>query len=308
MRVLISGIVGFIGSTLADRLIRDSHTVYGIDNFETGLLINLNNGVKFTEDNISKLNACETIFGGNSIDVVIHCAASYKDPNNYAKDVDTNAKGTAYIVQMAKKYKAKRIIYLQTSLCYGHPKTNPITLDHPINPPNSYAISKTAGEQYIKMSGIDYVSLRLANCYGPRNLSGPIPVFYKNITTGKKSIVVDTRRDFVFVDDLIDVIIKAINGIGHGEYHVSSGTDISIIKLYETVRTILGLTDSVERRKRGDDDVESILLDPDRTLLDFGILPSVSLEEGITKAIEWYKSNGVDNTYTHLRIEDKDES
>ena len=75
-----------------------------------------------------------------------------------------------------------------------------------------------------RLSGLDWISLRLANVYGPRNLSGPLPTFFQRLTEGKPCFVMDTRRDFVFVDDLVAVAIKAIDGGGEsGVYHVSSG-------------------------------------------------------------------------------------
>src|SRR5213076_1346214 len=95
-------------------------------------------------------------------------------------------------------------------------------------------ISKTAGEQYIELSGIDFVSMRLANAYGPRNLSGPLPTFFHRLSEGKPVFVVDTRRDFVYADDLVAVAMSAIDGGGDGGvYHVSSGADVSIKELFD---------------------------------------------------------------------------
>ena len=118
------------------------------------------------------------------------------------------------MVQAAQRAAVQRLIYFQTALCYGlQPLEQPITLQHPVQPAgNSYAISKTAGEQYIEMSGLDYISFRLANAYGPRNLSGPLPTFYHRLTTNKPCYVMDTRRDFIFVDDLIAVVLMALMG------------------------------------------------------------------------------------------------
>ena len=98
----------------------------------------------------------------------------------------------------------------------------PIPLDHPILPgDSSYAISKTASEQYIALSGIDFVSFRLANAYGPRNLSGPLPTFYHRLTNDLKCFVMDTRRDFMYVQDLIDVAMMAVDGKGERGYYSS---------------------------------------------------------------------------------------
>ncbi len=120
------------------------------------------------------------------------------------------------MAQAAKQHGVKRLIYFQTALCYGlRPLEQPITLAHPILPEgSSYAISKTAGEHYIQLSGLDYISFRLANAYGPRNLSGPLPTFYHRLTTEQPCFVMDTRRDFIFVDDLVQVVLLALDGQG----------------------------------------------------------------------------------------------
>jgi len=98
--------------------------------------------------------------------------------------------GTVNLVQGAKANKVGRFIYFQTALCYGvKPSQSPVTLDHPKNPNNSsYAISKTAAEDYIELSGLDYVTFRLANVVGPRNVSGPLPIFFHALRLGKNAL------------------------------------------------------------------------------------------------------------------------
>ena len=114
----------------------------------------------------------------------------------------------------------------------------------------------------------------------------------------------DTRRDFIFVDDLVNVVIKAIDGMGkRGIYHVSSGTDYAIKELYDATLKALEIVPEkdVEVRERGEDDVYTILLDPKKTNDDFDWKVTTPLEEGIKKAIEWYKTHGITQTYTHLK-------
>ncbi len=200
----------------------------------------------------------------------------------------------------------ERFVYFQTALCYGlHPQEQPITLSHPLDPAaSSYAISKTAGEWYVRLSSLDWISLRLANVYGPRNLSGPLPTFYQRLTDGKSVFVMDTRRDFVFVDDLVSVAMKAIDGAGEkGAYHVSSGSDVSIKELFDATIESMGieLDGEVEVRPRNLDDAPSILLDPSETERDFDWAAETPLEEGVAKAVAYYRDFGVAETYTHLR-------
>jgi len=308
MKVLITGGAGFIGSHLADRLLSRGDEVLVIDNYETGRRDNLTPNAKLTlvEGTIADPALVAKAFESFKPEVVIHAAASYKDPHNWEEDARSNALGTAIIVQAAEKAGVKRIIYFQTALCYGlKPLEQPISLSHPILPGNSsYAISKTAGEFYVALSSLDWISFRLANAYGPRNLSGPLPTFYQRLTTGKKCFVMDTRRDFIYVQDLVDCVVKAVDGKGHkGAYHISSGSDFSIKELFDATIAALKikLDEPVEVRPRGADDAASILLDPTATNKDFDWKISTPLLTGVDKAITYYKDFGITETFTHLQ-------
>ena len=285
MSVLITGGGGFIGSHTADRLLDRGDRVTVIDNFATGRRDNLDSreGLQLFEGSIADQGVLDRAFEACHPDIVVHAAASYKDPDNWVEDARTNMLGTAMVVQAAERAKVKRLIYFQTALCYGlHPLEQPITLNHPVRPEgSSYAISKTGGEQYVMLSKLDYISFRLANAYGPRNISGPLPTFFQRLTAGKPCFVMDTRRDFIYVDDLVAVVLKAIDGAGaKGAYHVSSGTDYSIKELFDETTGALNITldTPVEVRPRNPDDVFSILLDPTKTENDFAWKTSTLLE------------------------------
>lgn len=312
MKVLVTGGAGFIGSHLSDRLLARGDTVLVIDNFATGRRDNVPTGqpeYTLVEGDIAEAGLVERTFREFKPEVVVHAAASYKDPQDWPRDALTNVVGTANVAKEALAAGVRRLIYLQTALCYGlHPAEQPITLSHPIRPDaSSYSISKTAAEQYIALSGLDYVSFRLANAYGPRNLSGPLPTFYSRLTSGRPCFVMDTRRDFVYVSDLVDVLVKAIDGSGHrGAYHVSSGSDYAIKELFDATIKALGISlDSpVEVRPRNEDDAFTILLDPSATNRDFDWKVSVPLETGVARAIEYYRTFGISDTYTHLKLDE----
>jgi UDP-glucose 4-epimerase len=312
MKILITGGAGFIGSTLADRLLAKNHQLLIIDNFQTGRRDNIpeHPNCEFLEGDIANGGLLAKTFSRFEPEIVVHAAASYKDPNNWLEDAMTNVVGTVNVVKCALEAKVKRIIYFQTSLCYGlKPIEQPITLNHPLfsgkySGGSSYAISKTAAEQYIELSGLDFISLRLANAYGPRNLSGPLPTFYHRLTNNLPCYIADTKRDFIFIHDLVDVVVKAIDGKGKkGYYHVATGSDYSIKDLFDAAIKALGITleKPVEVRPRHADDVATILIDPTKTNIDFDWKASTPLEKGIKDAIEWYKKNGITNTYTHLK-------
>jgi UDP-glucose 4-epimerase len=115
----------------------------------------------------------------------------------------------------------------------------------------------------------------------------------------------DTRRDFMFVDDLIEVVLGALDGRGRpGPYHVSSGSDVSIKELFDaTLKALqIALDREVEVRPRNPDDAYTILLDPSKTNADFAWRAGTSLETGVAAAIDWYKRFGIHQTFTHLKL------
>jgi len=308
MKILITGGAGFIGSHLTERLLHEDHRVLVIDNFATGRKDNLPKHHRLTvvEGTIADSKLVGRLFRRFEPSAVIHAAASYKDPNNWEEDVRTNAMGSAIVTQAALNAKVKRLIYFQTSLCYGvKPLEQPITLSHPLRPADSsYAISKTTGEYYIALSGLDFISFRLANAYGPRNLSGPLPTFYHRLANNLPCFVMDTRRDFIYVSDLVDLVMMALSGKGsRGFYHVSSGKDFAVKELFDGVVKAMKITlkKKVEVRPRHPDDAFTILLDPTKTIKDFGWKPHTPLNEGIKNAVEWYQTHGVTKTFTHLK-------
>jgi UDP-glucose 4-epimerase len=314
VRILITGGSGFIGSHLADRLLARGDEVLVIDTYATGRRDNLTEqpGLTISTDSIVDRTRAESLFAEFEPDVVAHAAASYKDPAAWAEDAATNVVGTANVVEASRAQGVRRLVYFQTALCYGlQPLEQPITLDHPLRPgDSSYAISKTAGEHYVRLSDLDWVSLRLANAYGPRNVSGPLPTFYRRLTNRQPCFVMDTRRDFMFVDDLIDLVVRAVDGEGApGVYHASSGRDFSIEELFRATVDALGieLDGEVDVRPRGPDDAYTILLDPSVTEREFDWRATTPLEQGVAAAVDWYREHGVDETYSHLKLQEEEQ-
>jgi len=307
MKVLITGGSGQVGSTVADILLARGDTVLSIDDFSTGRRDNLAHrpGLAQIEGSIADRPLVERLFSDFGPDVVIHTAASYKDPDDWATDALVNAVGTANIARACKTHKVGRLIYFQTALCYGtKPVQHPIRLDHPIDPVNSsYAISKTAGENYVQLSGADWVTFRLANVIGPRNVSGPLPIFFDRLSKRKRCFVTPARRDFCYAGDLAKVVVEAAGGRGQGTYHFSSGKDVTIRELYDAVVAAMKINEypEPETKALGPDDAPSILLDPSRTFTDFGAISFTPLAEIARISVERWMNDGVVGGFTHLR-------
>jgi UDP-glucose 4-epimerase len=307
MRVLITGGSGQVGSTVAEMLLDRGDHVLSIDNFATGRRDNLaaHEHLAAVEGSIVDAALIVGTFETFRPDVVVHTAASYKDPEDWHGDALVNAVGTANIARACRDHHVARLVYFQTALCYGtKPLVSPIPLDHPINPVNSsYAISKTAGEHYIQFSGVDWITFRLANVIGERNVSGPLPIFYERLSTGKRCFVTEARRDFCYAGDLARIVLRAIDGAGHGTYHFSSGKDVAIKELYDAIVAAMKLNDYPEPdlRPLGPDDAASILLDPSRLLNDFGSVAFTPLEDIAKVAVDRWARDGVVGGYTHLK-------
>jgi nucleoside-diphosphate-sugar epimerase len=310
-KVLVTGGLGQIGSHITEMLLARGDKVVVIDNLATGRREHLADHPNLTVviDTIADKTIVEKLVGDLKPDAIVHTAASYKDPDDWYNDTLTNCVGGSNMVDGAKKHGVGRFIYFQTALCYGlKPMQQPIRLDHPRLPgSSSYSISKTTNEFYLELSGVDYVTFRLANVVGPRNVAGPLPIFYQRLKDGKQCFVTNARRDFVFVKDLARVVLKAVDGVGHGAYHFSSGTDVAIQELYDAVVTALDVPGKpkAEVKELGPDDVFSILLDPSRTFEDFGAIEFTPLQETVSAAMAYYQKHGTLGEYTHLRLEGK---
>lgn len=310
MNILISGGCGQVGSHVAELLLARGDKVVVIDNFATGRPEHLKSHPALTiiEGHIANQGLVDSLVEDNKIETIVHAAAAYKDPDDWHEDTLTNSVGGANLILAAKKFGVGRFIYYQTALCYGtKPMKNPIPLDHFRFPNNSsYSISKTTTEEYLELSGLSYVSFRLANVIGPRNLSGPLPIFFQRLTQGRKCFVTRSRRDFVYAKDLAHMTVQAIDGTGQGSYNFSTGSDVPIIDLYNEVVKALELPQypEPEIRDLGVDDAASILLDPAETYATFGRPDFTPLPEIVSSACAYYREYGVQGGYTHLKIEE----
>ena len=307
MKVFVTGGAGQVGSTVIDMLLSRGDKVVAIDNYATGRADNLakHDNLTLVEDTIANAETINRLFSDFRPEVVIHTAASYKDPEDWTSDALVNAVGSANVAKACKAFGVSRLIYFQTALCYGtKPLQSPIPLDHPINPVNSsYAISKTAGENYVQFSGLEWVTFRLANVIGPRNVSGPLPIFYGRLSKGQKCFVTPARRDFCYAGDLARVVVRAADGVGRGTYHFSSGKDVAIKELYDAVVRAMKINDypQPEIKPLGPDDAPSILLDPARTFRDFGAVEFTALDDIARMSVERWEREGVVGGYTHLK-------
>ena len=308
MKVLITGGAGMVGSHVANLLSSRGDDVILVDNLSTGRKENIeesNSKVIVYFDSIASSSFFEKLDREiGKVDVIVHTAASYAVATEWTEHVLTNTLGTTHVASYAKKHSA-RVIYFQTALCYGeNPEIQPVPLNYPRQPvASSYAISKTAGEFYLEQSGVDFVTFRLANIVGPRNLSGPLPIFYKRLLESIPCTISNSKRDFVDVRDLASVVIQAVDGKGSGAYHFSSGKDVSILDLFNEVVNVMGIKvkPQFDYQENSAGGPPSILLDPTRTYKDFAMPQLRTLHETVLGAVTYYENFGVTREITHMK-------
>jgi len=306
-RILITGGAGCLGSNLAERHLEAGEAVTVVDNFATGhrgSLPNFHPLLTVVESSVSDRAAMAEVFADFRPTHVIHSAAAYKAPDDWAEDARTNVEGSIIVAQLAKSAGVKRLVNFHTALGYGRPESVPVPVNAPARPFTSYGISKQAGESYIAMSGQPFVSLRLANVTGPRLGIGPIPTFYTRLKAGKACFCSRTIRDFIDMDDFFAIMDLALaDGAPTGIFNVSTGTGHTIKEIFDIVANHLKitLTEPVPEVDPGDDDVPAVVLDPSLTMSTFGWKPRYAFADTIRRMLAWYDKHGVTAIFSHLQ-------
>ena len=305
MRILITGGAGCLGSNLIEHWLPQGHEIFVIDNFATGKreVVPEVPGLAVKEGSIVDQALLDACFAQFQPEVVIHAAAAYKDPDDWVEDSRTNVIGSTHVARAAKACGARRLINFQTALCYGRPQQLPIPASHPTAPFTSYGITKTAGEQFMLLSGVPTLSLRIANVTGPRLAIGPIPTFYKRLKAGQNCFCSDTSRDFLDMSDFLAFMDIAIQPDSPtGVYNIASGEAHSIKEIFDLVTDYLGLgSKEVPVVPPAADDVPVVSLDASETLKAFGWQARVGFAETIKRQLAWYDRYGISDVFSHLK-------
>jgi len=306
MRLLVTGGAGCLGSNLVERYLLQGYEICVIDNFSTANreALPIEQGLKVVEGDIYDNDLVSGAFEEFRPTHVIHSAAAYKDPDDWLEDARTNLIGMINVIRASQASAIKQLINFQTALCYGEPKSTPISIDHGLHPVSSYGISKVAGELYLRSSGLNFVSIRLATVLAPRFVIGAVPTFYKRLKNGQPCFCSDTIRDFLSVNDFFRLIDKILEiGSPSGVFNASPGIGVSMKYIHDCIARKLGVEVEVEPEiiPAGIDDVREVVLDPGETQRVFGWEATESFEEALDFMIDWYESHGLSSVYSHVR-------
>jgi nucleoside-diphosphate-sugar epimerase len=307
-RYLITGIAGFIGSSLAHALLEQGHSVSGVDNLITGTLDNLapiRGRINFRQMDIQDVDGMKEACTG--IDIVLHQAAlasvprSVKDP---LTSHNSNINGTLNILLAARDAGVRRIVYAASSSAYGDQPTQPKQEDMLPRPLSPYAVQKLTCEYYIqsfyRAYGLEGVCLRYFNIFGPRQAadspySGVIAQFtYKMMAGETPTIFGDglTSRDFNFIDNAVSANLLAAvapSEVATGRvFNVGTGNSVTLNEVYDAIAEQLNFKARPNYGAFREGDIKHSLADITRARAELGYEPRAQFREGLRKTVAWY--------------------
>jgi len=311
VKFLITGVSGFIGSHLAERLISEGNEIIGVDSFldNYSRKIKENNirellkkkSFNFIEGNVLGLNIGQIL---DQVEGVFHQSAMpgvrASWGNNFYLYVENNVTSTQVLLEACKNREIGKFIYASSSSVYGDANELPINESTPTLPISPYGVTKLAGENlanlYFKGFGIPTISLRYFTAYGPRQR--PDMAFHRFITSiilGREIEIYgngEQTRDFTFIDDVVEANLKAFLGGKVGEvYNAGGGSRVKLIQAIRIVEEISGRKAKLKYVDPQRGDVTHTYADISKSKADFGYSPRIDIYEGIRRHCEWLMGN-----------------
>ncbi|QKG85680.1 SDR family oxidoreductase [Kroppenstedtia pulmonis] len=302
MKVLVTGGAGFIGSHIVERLLVQGHQVVVVDNLTTGNETHLSSKVSFYRLNIQD-EALMDVFAAEKPDAVIHQAGQSSMPRSMEDpiwDAETNIIGTIRLLEGARRYGVKKMVYASSAAVYGNPQYLPIDESHPTAPLSPYGISKWTPEMYLRnygeLYGLSWTVLRYANVYGTRQVShgegAVISIFIDQLLKGEPLTIDgdgEQTRDYIYVEDVARANIAALVH-GDGEIlNIGTGQSTSINQLIQAFESILGRTVKKVYGASRPGDIRDSYFDNNRAIQMLDWRPSVLLQDGLKRTYEYYR-------------------
>ena len=305
MRILVTGGAGFIGSHVVDAYVAAGHEVAVLDNFSTGNEANLNSAAEVHRVDLRDRAAVEKVVASFRPEIVNHHAAQSEVPKSVADpglDAHINIVGGLNLLKASVDHKVKKVIFISTGgALYGEPDVVPADEDHPVRPLSPYGTSKFSFEQYLgtfkRTFGLEFTVLRYANIYGPRQdfyaEEGRVVAIFASRMLERKPVTIDgdgeQSRDMLHVGDAATANLAALER-GEGEiFHVSTGVPVSVNDLFRKLAILTDYKIAPNHGPRRKGDVYRIALNNTRARRDLGWEPRVSLEEGLSLTVDYFR-------------------
>jgi UDP-glucose 4-epimerase len=306
MRALVTGGAGFIGSHVADALLRADHEVVVLDDFTTGYPENVPAGAKVVRGSISDeaavrqaMAGCELVFHEAALKAVLR-SVEHPLPTDHA-----NTHGTLTVLHVAREVGVRRVVHASSSSVYGGASRTPTPESAPLLPRSPYAVSKLAAEHYCRvfteLYGLETVALRYFNVYGPRQrpdatYAAVIPLFGEALLTGRRPVVHGDghqSRDFTYISDVVAANLAAADApaeVCAGKaYNIAAGDTWSLLDVLRIFGDLLGVQPDTDFTDPRPGDVRKSQADASAAARDLGFRCEVPLEDGLSRSVEWLR-------------------
>jgi UDP-glucose 4-epimerase len=305
MRILVTGGAGFIGSHVVDAYLAAGHSVAVADNLSTGSRAQVNTAARFYEVDLTDRHSLARVLKEEQPEVCNHHAAqtsvriSVDDPT---ADAQVNIAGSLNLLEECRHAGVAHFIFASTGgAMYGEAETVPTREDYPAWPVSPYGIAKLSVEHYLHFYrhqyGLAYTVLRYANVYGPRQNphgeAGVVAIFTERLLLGRPAVIYgdgEQTRDYVFVEDVVQANLRVLETRTPGTYNIGTGVEATVNQVYGILARETGVTAAPEYAPGRPGEQRRSALDAQHAARILGWRPSVSLEEGLRRTVEAFRS------------------
>jgi len=303
MKILVTGGAGFIGSHITDALVNAGHNVHIIDDLSGGFKANINPKATFHELDIRSAEV-EELWKTEQFEVMYHEAAQMDVRRSVADpiyDADINVKGFLNLMEAGRKNGLKKVIFASTGgAIYGEPEYVPQDEVHPLQPLSPYGITKLVTERYLyfyeQSYGIQWIALRYANVYGPRQNphgeAGVVAIFIEKMLVNELAFINgngEQTRDYVYVKDVVQANIKALNYTKSGIFNVGTGKESTVVTLFRNLKqlTLTTIPEDYKPAKAGEQ-MRSVI-STEKITKEMGWVCQYDLKVGLAETVGWFK-------------------
>lgn len=307
MKVLVTGGAGFIGSHVVDALIDCGHQAVVVDNLSTGFADNINPSARFYQMSICDQKLAE-VFQQERPEIVNHHAAQWVIQRSVEEpvfDAEQNILGSLNVILNCVRFGVKNLIYASSGgAIYGQPEYLPADEKHPVTPTSEYGVSKHTVEHYLYLyglrNGLNYVVLRYANVYGPRQNphgeAGVVAIFAGQMLREEHPTIFgsgDKTRDYIHVLDIVEANSLAMERGEKAIYNLGLGVEISDQEIFDTLAEVLGYTSRALYAAVRPGEIHRICLDSSKARKELGWKSRFTLRDGLLQTAEYYRSLAV---------------